>query len=378
MQGLLRRLWQWLKRLFGLDKTSSKRKLAQELPPLSSTDYEFLYMELLEGIAHGWHEGRVLKFFHTLDHRSRPRDWVTWLEGYGKKVLSSSAPNQILAARMIRLGELAQSFPEIEQIGVISSKIGRELYAKTAENLVWEYNGPDGAEETVIADFPIPEKIDTSDEVIPETLTLDELLNRLQDDPELARMMGEQLGIETTDPDTIIRTLVNQFESSQLQPNNHDPLPQSADDWFERGMKLAEISDWEGAIGCWDQSLALEPNSAQAWHNRGSALGMLGRLEEALVSFDYAIALDPEDPQIWNIRGSVFYNLERWSEALKCWDKTLELDPNYYPGWYNRGCVLEILERKEDAKASYQKALDIQPDFEVARARLNDLLEGKS
>lgn len=378
MQGIFRRLWQWLKRLLSLGTPSTKRKTAQELPPLTSTDYEFLFMELLEGVAHGWHEGRILKFFHTLDHRSRPRDWVNWLEGYGQQVLSSSASNQILAARMIRLGDLAQSFPEIEQIGVLSGKIGRELFAKTSEDLVWEYDGPDELGQTVIGDFPMPERIESSDEVVPETLTLDELLTRLQNDPELARMMGEQLGIETTDADTIIRTLVDQFESSQLQQNESDALPKTADDWFDRGLKLAEISDWEGAIACWDQALAIEPDLAHAWHNRGSALGMLGRLEEALVCFDRAIAIDPKDAQIWNIKGSALYGLERWPEALDCWEKALELDPNYYPGWYNRGCVLEILNRKEEAKVSYEKALTIQPDFEVANARLNDLLEGKS
>jgi tetratricopeptide (TPR) repeat protein len=376
MQRLFRRLWQWLKRLLGLGNTSSKGKIAQELPPLTATDYEFLFMQLLEGIAHGWHEGRVLKFFHTLDDRSRPRDWVAWLERFGEKVKSSSAPNQMLAARMMRLGELAQSFPEIEQIGVTSSKIGREIYAKTSENLVWEYEGPDLAEQSVIAELPPIETMET-EAVIPETLTLDELFTRLQNDPELARLMGEQLGINTNDADTIVQALVNQFESTQGQSVT-EILPTTADDWFERGLKQAEASDWEGAIISWDQALALEPDLAQAWHNRGSALGMLGRFEEALVSFDYAIALDPEDAQIWNIRGSVLYGLERWQEALDCWEKTLELENDYYAGWYNRGCVLEVLGQKEEAIASYEKALAIQPDFEVAQARLNDLLEGKS
>ncbi|PSF39366.1 hypothetical protein C7H19_00845 [Aphanothece hegewaldii CCALA 016] len=376
MQGLFKRLWQWLKRLLGLGQTSNTGKIALLLPPLTATDYEFLFMQLLEGIAHGWHEGRVLKFFHALDDRSRPRDWVIWLEGFGEKVRSSTAPNQILAVRMIRLGELAQSFPEIEQIGVTSMKIGQEIYAKSTENVVWEYEGPDLAENAVIAEVPFLPSTDTPDPESSQTLTLDELFTRLQNDPELASLMSEQLGLQTADPTTIIQTLVEQFQSSQLQ--NDENLPKTADDWFDVGLKQAESSNWEGAIASFDRAIAIDPEDAQAWHNRGSALGMLGRFEEALVSFDRAIALDPENSQIWNIRGSIFYGLERWEEALKCWEKCLELEPAFYPGWYNRGCVLEILGQKENAIVSYRKALAIQPDFDVAQARLNDLLENKS
>ena len=32
---------------------------------LKDGDYEFLYNQLLEGVAHGWHDRRIIKFFQS-------------------------------------------------------------------------------------------------------------------------------------------------------------------------------------------------------------------------------------------------------------------------------------------------------------------------
>jgi hypothetical protein len=41
----------------------------QPPPPLTDTDYEFLFTQLLERVAHGWQQARVLRFFEKLyDH----------------------------------------------------------------------------------------------------------------------------------------------------------------------------------------------------------------------------------------------------------------------------------------------------------------------
>jgi tetratricopeptide (TPR) repeat protein len=393
MQRLFKRIWQTLQnflgQLLGGRSTQSSRRYRkgrtrEDAPSeLSDTDYEFLFSQLLEGVAHGWHEGRILKFFQQLGERGKQRYWVEWLERFGTRVLASSAPNQQLAARMMRLGELAQSFSVIEQIGQSAYAIGRQLYNRNVGSVIWEYDGPD-VESSRSETAPEPEEIRAVDAAatVPdeatETMTIDELFVRLQQDSNLATQMAQQLGLTTTDPQAIVAALVEQLQATTQQAIDNQSTPNTVEGWFNRGLQQANQGDLENAIASWENALALNPNLAQAWHNRGSALAHLGKLEEAIASYNKAVELNPGDPQAWNARAYALFNLRRWEEAIICWDKVIELQPNSIESWYNRGHALENWGKRDQAIASYNKALEIQPDFELAQAKLSQLQNNHS
>jgi tetratricopeptide (TPR) repeat protein len=386
MQRLFERIWQWLKRILGLETTQGnrrgKRADGDTIQNLSDTDYEFLFAQLLEGVAHGWHEGRILKFFQKLGEQGKQKYWIAWLERFGAKALASAAPNQQLAARMMRLGELAQSFPDIEQIGEGSYAIGRKIYTRNVGDVIWEYDGADA--QVPVSSISSPPEASAAVEIenAPamgenlETMTIDELLVRLQSDRTLATQMAQQLGIDTTDPQIIVDRLIESFGTTQ-QELDTQKAPETVEDWFNRGLQQANLGDLEGAIASWENALALNPNLAQGWHNRGSALAHLGRLEDAIASYNKAVELNPNDAQAWNARAYALYNMQRWEEAIICWDKVIELQQNFHEGWYNRGCALENWGRVEAAIASFKKALEIQPDFELAKTKLNQLQDNK-
>lgn len=392
MQGLLKRFWNWIQQFFAQIFGSSsplgqdeKNPLKQ---PLSDTDYEFLFSQLLDGVAHGWHEGRILKYFEDLGERGKAKLWVAWLDRFGEKALSSAAPNLQLAARMMRLGELAQSFQKIEPIGQAAYDIGRQLYTREADSAVWEYAGPDTKvtdvletdikaptiEESLGGNAPSPTP---SQPPQTETLTIDQLLGRLQQDPQLVAQLSEQLGIDSNDPQILVDALIRQFEAQQPpetpQPSTEPPSPEAVQNYFNQGVEQANLGDLEAAIALWDQALAIDPNFAPAWHNRGSALGTIGQLEEAIASFDCALAINDQDIEALNAKGQVLYSLQKWPEAIACWDQVLAIQPNYYQAWYNRGSALELMGQPSEAIESYQKALEIEPTFELAQNRLQAL-----
>ncbi|MDJ0659625.1 MAG: tetratricopeptide repeat protein [Crocosphaera sp.] len=386
MQGLLKRFWQWIQQFFAQAFGSSsplggdgKNALTQ---PLSDTDYEFLFSQLLDGVAHGWHEGRILKYFEDLGERGKAKLWVAWLERFGEKALSSAAPNLQLAARMMRLGELAQSFQKIEPIGQAAYDIGRKLYTREADSAVWEYVGPDtkvtDVMQTEIKPPTLEESLGQNPPPPPsqppqtETISIEELTARLQQDAELASHLSQQLGIESTDPQTLVDTLISQFEAQQ-PPDTPQPSPETVETYFNQGVEQANLGDLDAAIALWDQALAIDPNFAPAWHNRGSALGTIGQTEEAIASFDQALALNAQDIEALNAKGQVLYSLQQWPEAIACWDQVLTIQPNYYQAWYNRGSALELMEKPSEAIESYQKALEIEPTFELAQNRLQAL-----
>jgi tetratricopeptide (TPR) repeat protein len=367
MQGLLGQIAEVIggfwRSLFG----GKTRRVAieQEVVPLTDTDYEFLFMQLLDGVAHGWHEGRILKFFERLGDRGRQRDWVEWLDRFGMRLQSSAANNQPLALRMIRLGELARAFPGIERIGESAYQVGYQLYSRETQNLIWEFAGPD--EAAVATDFltESPEGNEETPQL--ETISIEELFSRLQSDPQLAGQIAEQLGIEGADANGILDSLIAQFSPENTK------TPETVEEWFAAGLQQANLGNWEGAIACWDSALDLDPSLAAGWHNRGSALACLERYEEALASYDRALEITPDDYQIHNARGSAFYGLQRWHEALDCWDQVLEKEPDFHQAWYNRGSTLENLGRNDEAIAGYRRCLELEPDFPMARTRLDEL-----
>ena len=117
---------------------------------LSDADYEFLFNQLLEGIAHGWHDRRIIKFFQKLGDRGKQDDWVAWLDRLGSKLskLPVESKRQ-LGTLMIRFGELTQSATEVKQIGAASRRLGRELlFGNNNVATIWEYVGPDLSPET--------------------------------------------------------------------------------------------------------------------------------------------------------------------------------------------------------------------------------------
>ena len=127
-----------------LNYSSVEEHSVSSLPSLTDADYEFLFDQLLEGVAHGWHSVKVAKFFQRLEERGQQNLWVAWLERYRAKIFAGSdLYQQQLGARMIRLGEISQSISSIKQIGTTAYHIGKEILYGREPNLVWEYNGLD-------------------------------------------------------------------------------------------------------------------------------------------------------------------------------------------------------------------------------------------
>lgn len=280
---MLRKIWQWLKTwfqsLFGdgrRQSSSALRRIKGDVqtpppPPLTDTDYEFLYSQLLEGVTNGWQEARIIKFFEQLGERGKAEQWVAWIRRFGERVLAAPTPNNELAARMVQLNAQMQSIPSLRQIGEVSYDMGMQLLTRDTVEPIWEYDGLDG--EPTTPEF-------SSEAAGVETITLDELMERLQQDENLVHLLAQQLGMETADPQLIIQALIEQFNAGNQVP------VEEADLWFNQGIEQFNGGDLEAAIASWDKTLEMNPGKYEAWHNRGVALERLGRSEEANESFN--------------------------------------------------------------------------------------------
>ena len=192
------------------DSTQPESGMPEPISPLSDADYEFLFNQLLEGVTHGWHDRRIVKFFKQLGDRGEQVDWVAWLDRVRVKLLKLpiQSKNQ-LGTIMIRLGELTQSASEVNQIGAASGRIGRELLFGNGEVVIWEYDGPDLVPE--VSPLQIP--------------TESELAERLPTD-------FTELGstkVEETELDLAAESTVKSTENNSSELANPSPLDLTPD-----------------------------------------------------------------------------------------------------------------------------------------------------
>ena len=217
---MFKRLIQWLKKffrhLFGGKQnfTPSREQVPKAVvPPLTDTDLEFLFTELLAGVHQVKGQTWAQKWLHNLEHRVSTQQWLEWLNRFGDRLLASSKPHNELAARLVQLGELG-----VGEISNLSYDIGMKVLTGNPGEPVWEYEGPDAVENNLL----IPAN---TEENLPEgeykTVSLDELLMMLQQEEALCEQISQQLGVETNNPEEIIQVLVSQYneanESSESQ-----------------------------------------------------------------------------------------------------------------------------------------------------------------
>ncbi|MBE9046358.1 tetratricopeptide repeat protein, partial [Pleurocapsales cyanobacterium LEGE 10410] len=209
----------------------------------------------------------------------------------------------------------------------------------------------------------------------PVAVDLQQIINLIQDDEELAQQILQKLNVSSAQPN-------QNLEVSQSSVVPTHSLEQSdlelIESWFNLGLKQVSAGNFAAAIASWEQALNINPNLSEAWHNRGSALGRLGKYEEAVTSFQNALTIDPNNYQAWNDRAHALYQLQNWTEAVNSWNNAIKIMPGNHLFWYNRGCALEQLANWSEAIVSYEKSLEIKPDFPPGRSRYINLVADNS
>jgi hypothetical protein len=220
---MLKRLVQWLKNFF--QSLFSRRQTPTEgetyadkepPPPLTDTDLEFLFTQLLEGVHQARGQAWAQKWLDNIEHRVSTERWIEWLQRFGDRLLASPSPNNELASRMVQLGEL-----DVGEVGDVAYDIGMQLLTRNSGEPIWEYDGPDAEPANFLESEQTAndqEEVLAVDE-LPEgefqTITLDQLLVLLEQDENLRNQIAQQLGTETDDPQMIIQALINQYHAAE-------------------------------------------------------------------------------------------------------------------------------------------------------------------
>jgi hypothetical protein len=248
---MLKKIWQsfmrWFRKLSNQGAVQSVNRVSTaELPPLDDTDREYLFMQLLEGVAHGWQQPRAIGFFNKIRQRVRKSEWLEWLDRFGNNLIQSPVPNYELAGRMVQLAEL-----DCGEIGDLAGSYGAKLLNRQAEEFadllpIMEFDTLGAGSASSFEQFPeIPAELlidndpmdsppsqsfasHSDDENAPsETreISLEEFSAMLHKDPSLVAELAEQFGVETTDPQEIIDLVIAQMQQQVPPPSGElDPV----------------------------------------------------------------------------------------------------------------------------------------------------------
>jgi tetratricopeptide (TPR) repeat protein len=372
-----------LKFAFGRKHTPSRnprlQKVRQALPELTNADLEFLFTQLLEGVHQARGQQWAIKYLERMENRISEQRWIDWLLDFGERLLTSPAPNNQLAMRMVQLGELG-----IGTIGELAHDIGVSLLTRNLSEPYWE-NGQN-TKSTISSSFLIP---------YDQGLIQDSFIQE-QEYPKTVkplgkedRIMGEviweydKLKIETINPAPapLFEPLRGDQEQARLEqkpkvaskPTEPDASltnlqPNVAVTLDELLVKLEQSSSLaqQLALGVGMQTTAQSQTHlerSQAWFYQGLQQAKTGQLSEAIISYDKAIEINPYSYEYWFNRGLTLFYLRNFVEAITSYDKAIEIKPNFYKGWYNRGGAQGELGKFEDAIVSFDKAIEIKFDY---------------
>ncbi|PSB07378.1 hypothetical protein C7B62_20125 [Pleurocapsa sp. CCALA 161] len=375
------------------DVLKPESTVLEQTSGLSDADYEFLFNQLLEGIAHGWHDRRIIKFFNQLSDRGQQADWVSWLERFRAKILKLPIQSKRqLGTMMIRLGELTQSATEIAQIGEAAHRLGRELLFDNSTAVIWEYTGPD---------LSLNQQIETEQELsqrLPADFTalgtpeiaaeLDLPADAVLSDNDSNVQPNDNLWIEVESeaafnqnkiPDNVQDRAGKRFNSSPAISEDNPSVDSSVETTEPDNFNLELDSEPKSLHQITNKSeeleLKLEPQLElessflddssleliESWFNLGLKQVSAGEYAQAIVSWDKALKINANLPEAWHNRGSALGRLGNYEAAVKSFQNALAIDPDNYQAWNDRAHALYQLENWAGAIQSWSQAIKLMP-----------------
>jgi tetratricopeptide (TPR) repeat protein len=142
----------------------------------------------------------------------------------------------------------------------------------------------------------------------------------------------------------------------------------------QRGIRLAEQGDLEGAIAVHEAALARDPSLAQAHSNLISLHGRARNWAKAEEHYRAIVALGVNLDDAHYDYGVLLGQQDKWDLAEQSYRQALAVNPQHPRAQNNLGQILERQRKFEDAARAYRQAVDSEPGFRLARFNLGRML----
>ena len=139
--------------------------------------------------------------------------------------------------------------------------------------------------------------------------------------------------------------------------------PQTAADYYKRGILYASKNDYQDALADYDVALRLQPDYADALYNRGYIYALQNDTDKALDDFSNAIRLQPTNEVFYNGRGIVYTTKQEYPQALADLSQSIQLKPDFVAAYLNRGNVYKDLKDYDAAIKDYDRCIQLDSQF---------------
>lgn len=129
----------------------------------------------------------------------------------------------------------------------------------------------------------------------------------------------------------------------------------------------------EAEVRKYKEVIRKDPNDGNAWYNLGVFLAKLGNYEEAIEASREATKINPNDAEAHYNLGVAYDRMGRHKEAIKTYKEAIRISPNLHPAFFNLGnAYFKSGLYKESIQAS-QEAIRINPDDAASHYNLGNM-----
>ncbi len=135
--------------------------------------------------------------------------------------------------------------------------------------------------------------------------------------------------------------------------------PQTARDYYKKGLSSQIQNDYQGAIANYNKALALNPDRDTkflVYFNIGFIQLLNLQWQTAIDNYDRAIAIEPNDARAYSERADARKGLEDYAGAISDYGQAIYLDPNFADAYNNRAFVHNRQKNFEAAESDLNNA----------------------
>ncbi|VAX18439.1 hypothetical protein MNBD_NITROSPINAE04-1659 [hydrothermal vent metagenome] len=142
--------------------------------------------------------------------------------------------------------------------------------------------------------------------------------------------------------------------------------PEDPKAWFELGLQLHELGDFEECLAPFEKSLELNPADSNPVYYIGNANYKLKQYLKAREYLEKAIELDPKNADALVNLAGVERREGDYDAALDLFDRAIAVQKDIFSAWYNKAALLLSEGRNEEAEPCFKQALRLVPGYTYA------------
>jgi len=166
--------------------------------------------------------------------------------------------------------------------------------------------------------------------------------------------------LATNEP-IIKNTPMKKDDTPTDKPANNLSNPQSARDFYGRGITKLDQYNYREAAEDFTQAIKLDPKYIEAYFKRGYSYTWVSKHQEALTDFNQAIVLDPNYLDAYLNRGWSQLFLQNDQAALEDFNRAIRLNPNYADAYAHQGMAYIKMGKYQAALESSKQAIRLEP-----------------